>query len=369
MRSSIREITRTVRWLQNRQNHLIPRSANTTVSQTAPFGVRVRIQQAFDRDVVEQPQTLIMCRDAVEIYRDGMRRYVTEIPDRDTGGTVRGIVIPSGGMCYTYNRRNPLPYWKLSLCAVAALRDCGCSLPVELWVYDDEIPVDLSPLQAFSDISLRVVDRRSMRCPFGWQLKVQAVLCSQFDQVLLLDSDNIVAKDPTFLWDTPEFQDTGALFWDNLDNGTTTAWWSNYMTPWTWNKLGLDRTDTIRQWETGQFLVDKNKHYKPLMLAQWFGSYSEYWGGFNGLPRPVGKTVWYGDPGDIHAAWCVTESSFWAQHHMGWDNAGGYFQHFAPDGSLVFQHCCRAKYGLIAGNVPGLVNIDSVRRALGSCCA
>ena len=33
---------------------------------------------------------------------------------------------------------------------------------------------------------------------------------SSFDQVLLLDADNFVGRDPTYLFDTPEFIETGS---------------------------------------------------------------------------------------------------------------------------------------------------------------
>jgi hypothetical protein len=47
-------------------------------------------------------------------------------------------------------------------------------------------------------------------------MKGAALLQTDFDEVLFLDSDNVVTKDPTFLFDTPAFKETGALFWKDF---------------------------------------------------------------------------------------------------------------------------------------------------------
>lgn len=35
----------------------------------------------------------------------------------------------------------------------------------------------------------------------------------RFDDVLMLDSDNIPVRDPAFLFDSVEFKELGAVFW------------------------------------------------------------------------------------------------------------------------------------------------------------
>jgi hypothetical protein len=61
-----------------------------------------------------------------------------------------------------------------------------------------------------------VVDTSKMRVVHGWQIKINAILQTNYKQILHLDADNIVAKDPTYLFDCQEFKDNAAMFW--MDN-------------------------------------------------------------------------------------------------------------------------------------------------------
>jgi hypothetical protein len=49
-----------------------------------------------------------------------------------------------------------------------------------------------------------------------FQIKAAAIINSSFKELLYLDSDNLPAHDPTFLFDTPEYKSTGALFWPDF---------------------------------------------------------------------------------------------------------------------------------------------------------
>lgn len=53
-------------------------------------------------------------------------------------------------------------------------------------------------------------------CINRFQIKAAAIINSSFKEVLYLDSDNLSATDPTFLFDTPEYKSTGALFWPDF---------------------------------------------------------------------------------------------------------------------------------------------------------
>ncbi len=43
-------------------------------------------------------------------------------------------------------------------------------------------------------------------------IKVAALLNSAFEDILFLDADNVATRDPTYLFDTQEYKDTGAMF-------------------------------------------------------------------------------------------------------------------------------------------------------------
>lgn len=51
---------------------------------------------------------------------------------------------------------------------------------------------------------------------FRFQIKAAAVINSSFKEILYLDSDNVPVQDPTFLFETEEYKNTGALFWPDF---------------------------------------------------------------------------------------------------------------------------------------------------------
>src|SRR5690606_30657691 len=101
---------------------------------------------------------------------------------------------------------------------IRMLRQAGCKLPVEVWHFGSrEIDERMERLIARLDVECvnarERMRRAPMRNPLGWELKCYAVLNSKYREVLSLDADNVPIIDPTFLFTTPEYRDTGAIFW------------------------------------------------------------------------------------------------------------------------------------------------------------
>lgn len=89
----------------------------------------------------------------------------------------------------------------------------------------------------------------------GWVLKAQMLYATSFEQVLVLDADNLPLTDPTFLFDSPEFAESGNLFWPDF-------WSSNWHNPGPlYELLNLtepwDATPDLLTTESGQFLLDR----------------------------------------------------------------------------------------------------------------
>lgn len=49
-----------------------------------------------------------------------------------------------------------------------------------------------------------------------WVLKPWALLNSSFRHVLMLDADSFPVTNPEFLFETPQYRDTGAIFWPDV---------------------------------------------------------------------------------------------------------------------------------------------------------
>jgi FkbM family methyltransferase len=201
-----------------------------------------------------------------------------------------------------------------------------------------------------------VLNTSEMRCVHGWQVKINAILQSKHTQILHLDADNIVAKDPTYLFECQAFKNNDAMFW--MDNPVVNDFHGRIVED-QWKRVGLDRTDRINDIETGQMLIDKDRAAKALQVCKHFADHADYWGGFNGGERGV----WYGDKTDFHIAFKLTGTPHYIRMYddryiktvngkVIWAvfDAGGFYRHEDPDGQLLFQHACHRKGHLVNGH-------------------
>jgi hypothetical protein len=167
----------------------------------------------------------------------------------------------------------------------------------------------------------------------GWELKPYSTLYSPFAQVLFLDADNGVVRDPSYLFDTPPFRDHGAIFWPDY------ACWT--LKPDVWQIFGMDWMVPEAQkeiaFESGQYLIDKGRCWRELRMALWYAEHSDF----------VFRVV-YGDKECFHLAWRFLGTEYamppkapgWNQHTI--------VQYDFTD-QIVFQHRCQDKWRL-AGN-------------------
>jgi hypothetical protein len=197
-----------------------------------------------------------------------------------------------------------------------------CALPIEIWHLG---PQEMSHgmknmleglgakvVDAFAVLSRHPADIRD-----GWQLKAYAVIRSDFREVLLLDADNLPATDPAFLFDRPEFADTGAVFWpDFIDLAATNP---------IWNALDLPAERRI-SFESGQALIDKGRHGDALKMLLYLNEQAERF-----------YRMIYGDKDTFLVAWLATRSDFTLVPHQ---PLGGRYTTYQRDfdGSVLFQH-------------------------------
>lgn len=158
---------------------------------------------------------------------DAHARFVSRIPELApklayAKGT-QGIVVAASGAL--------LPVFLVSL---KMLRRTGSILPVEVFMemekqYEKEIcEIVLPPMNAtcmiLSDVLEAVPEKLEM---FRYQLKSLALALSSFEDVLLLDADNIPIEQPEHLLNSEPFSSTGFVSWPDyvriiLPHPTTT---------------------------------------------------------------------------------------------------------------------------------------------------
>ncbi|KAI7514033.1 hypothetical protein KC347_g1001 [Hortaea werneckii] len=184
---------------------------------------------------------------------------LTEYPDDTFSG--RGIVILAGGV-----------YSEYAAISLGMLREAGSTLPVEVWVRDErEEKHGWCPeLEAEGMACRRLSDYLGMdllKLKDGKEMKVFAMLFSSFEEIVLIDADNLPLQPPEKLFESEEYRETGALLWPDL--------WRNDNVDWIEYIAGISDSRSEALWnqtsfESGQITWDKKRHWKALLLAVYY---------------------------------------------------------------------------------------------------
>lgn len=233
---------------------------------------------------------------------------------------IRGIVICGGGKRYFTNA------W---VC-IKMLRHKGCTLPIELWhLGSKEMTPDMKSLADDLGVTTRdaleVAELHPVRNLSGWPLKPYAILHSRFRHVMLLDADNVVVKDPTFLFNTDHYNRTGAIFWPDYHR----------LSPKRaiWHVCGVEYRDEP-EFETGQIVVDTQKCWDALQLTMYMNEENAFFY----------KHV-HGDKETFHMAWRKLNLEY-AMPNRGIHALPAVMCQHDFDGERLFQHRNLAKWSL-----------------------
>jgi hypothetical protein len=191
-------------------------------------------------------------------------RFLTTISEYPGGYSGKGIVVCAGGIRYNTCA------WVL----IRMLRHLGCKLPIQVWYLgkkeSDESWMRLvEPYGVVCVNALESTDKLLRSTLNGWSLKSYAILHSPFEEVLLLDADNVPARNPQYLFDSPEYLQMGAIFWPDI-LPTRTALDSPR-----WGIFGVAPRDEPEQ-ESGQLLIHKKKCWRSLQLCDWYNKHSRF---------------------------------------------------------------------------------------------
>ncbi|GMF20796.1 unnamed protein product [Phytophthora fragariaefolia] len=159
--------------------------------------------------------------------------------------------------------------------SIRALRAVNCTLPVELWYIESEMNHG-GEASLLDDIPKRLRDEdgpvtlhpiTDMRVA-GFNSKVYAVTHTGLKYVLFLDADNIPVRDPSYLFKTPEFVQTGAVFWPDFWHPAHTIFNINENSL-LWELLEMQYVDMFEQ-ESGQLVIDKTRSSAALRMLSLF---------------------------------------------------------------------------------------------------
>ncbi len=264
-------------------------------------------------------------------------RLIGTLEDYPGGFEGCGIVTCAGGIKYNTCA------WVL----IKLLRRLGCDLPIEAWYLGDR-EGDRQWMELVRPLGVTCVDAHEVRRRHprrrlkGWPLKPYAIQHSRFRDVLFLDADNVPVRDPSFLFNRPEYQQTGTVFWPDPEKFKTVP-----DSP-LWSIFGLPYRPSPDQ-ESGQLLVDKERAWKALNLCNWYNEHSDFY-----------YQHVYGDKETFRFAWQRLEQPIvWIPTFASEQVRFTLCQHdFA--GEVLFQHRFYHKWSLYQDNprLPGFVHED-----------
>ena len=296
--------------------------------------------------------------------REAMRRRLESLSKTNfhypNCGTGRGIVTLGGTSRYFTSA------WVL----VSVLRKLGCNLPIEWW-YTDATEMDHDMIALAESIpGVKCREAGKMR---GWQAKVHAIMKSRFQEVLFLDADQVPTADPSYLFDQPEYQQTGSVLWPDLPNKhgcdvTADAFkLCGLSVPGRDRLPSHDKPSDYRPVESGQILLDKARCWSALNVCLDMNTHADFW-----YPEPKGKREWlfYGDKSTFYLSWEMTKTPYVMPVDCDWTGgpkAGAFLQRDFSD-NVIFQHRCQpqTKWSLHGANqeAPGFVHHDLCLQAL-----
>jgi hypothetical protein len=206
------------------------------------------------------------------------RRFCELLPDYPGGYDGRGVVVCAGGA----------GLFTCGYVCARMLRFVGCRLPIQFWhlgarEMDGQMRDIAAELGAVCVDAEAVRGLHPARILNGWELKPFAALHAPFREVLLLDADNVAVRDPEYLFESPEYQRHGAIFWPDfgrMDRSRSI-----------WDICDVEYRDEP-EIESGQILIDKKRCWKALRLALWLNEHSDYY-----------YAHIHGDKGTFQMAW------------------------------------------------------------------
>eukprot|EP00051_Salpingoeca_urceolata_P002008 m.46126 g.46126 ORF g.46126 m.46126 type:complete len:903 (-) comp11828_c0_seq1:528-3236(-) len=233
--------------------------------------LRIRVEceagKSFNEDVYFNAWSSRNWRPAeteVEARREEWKSYLAALPPYPSGSfSDRGIIIVAGGR-----------YLPPAVVLIHMLREAGCELRIQVWhLGDKEMTHEHKRLLAPYNVETRnfedyvpthllqpVPANVGMRL---FQLKPLAILHSDLEDVLLLDSDNCPIHDPSYLFEATEFVKTGTIFWPD--------YWKTSLENPIWRIIEHKPVDTWEQ-ESGQIMLSKRRAWEALNLCVHFNN-------------------------------------------------------------------------------------------------
>lgn len=161
---------------------------------------------------------------------------------------------------------------------IQMLHRLGSQLPIEIWTKDQEEYDITYPVvqQLIAEFGIEMTCHRFSdyvditKFPDNYLqyylMKALTLVLTSFEEVIMLDADNVPMMSPEPLFTSSEYTSTGLILWPDF--------WSNSLSSPLHTILSIPFSFQ-RTCESGQLVVDKRKHFESLILAAYFNWYGD----------------------------------------------------------------------------------------------
>jgi hypothetical protein len=240
-------------------------------------------------------------------------------------------------------------------------RVLNCRLPVQVW-YLGAGEMSASMIRILEELDVECVDALEVQRTYptsamgGWELKPYVMLHSRFEELIYIDADVVPLADPSYLFQSSEYRESGAIFRPGMDTLPAEH------PIWEICRVAYREEPDF---ESGQLVLDKERCWRALHLALHLNEESDFY------YRYVN-----GDKETFHLAWRMLDQPYgmpskrpaWVTGLINPDDtnfADVLIQHdFA--GTPIFQHRTGAKWNAWGKpfHVPGFPYEDACFEAL-----
>ncbi|KAL0047768.1 hypothetical protein WJX82_011464 [Trebouxia sp. C0006] len=220
---------------------------------------------------------------AVAARFSGSQGRVTYPPESEFGESYRQTAVLSE------QSHSILPLGSAYVAVQLLREELQCDLPIEIWHIAGEI--DAHTKAVFETSFSGVTCRDATTSPYpshhkpanirGYALKAFALYATSFTEVILLDADNLPVLNPALLFDSPEYQLHGNMFWPDLfalplSRVSGIQAQAYHLLGWTepWSPSGVGNSSFMFA-ESGQFLVNRRRHADVVEWAWFINSYGD----------------------------------------------------------------------------------------------
>ena len=257
-----------------------PKCSLPTEPIEAPINSFANVKKGFNY----RPDLLKLPEQDVDDLRDAHSRFVAKLPELAlhlpyAKGT-KGIVTTASG-----------DFVPILMVSLRMLRRTGSKLPVEVFMERDDEKTEicesiLPKLNARCLILSEIFDAIPPKVEISrYQLKAFAMLFSSFDEILLLDADNLAMEQPEHLLSTEPFVSKGFVTWPDyvrpfthlhsVNFANNDSKWANTASPhyYTISSQTTRSPGERASSESGQFLISKTLHTPTLLLLLYYNYY------------------------------------------------------------------------------------------------